>query len=283
MTLSKALRLVALLTTLAFIYAADSPPVVHDLFRATSAIGQCATLTPSPSLVCSYAIDYPFFLPAGYAATDLDTLAKSKLDDSRLSIAPVGCQIALKKLVCSNIFLKCQPGVDLTELSPYSTWNFGIYSDLVPVPIPSPGVPVPFQRPCKDVCDNANSQCFGLLKLFGLDQDCTATRDYSSGLIPVKPYQYDSTNNPAVCNSMTATFEVASAAEPYLGATKNGACAGIITTLFVPPGPAISPSLSVILLFLIKWRKYTNCSDDHFFRSLSNLQELYKLLLINNF
>ena len=43
-----------------------------------------------------------------------------------------------------------------------------------------------------------------------------------------------------MCNSVPAVFSIASTSEPYLQ-KENGACAGLVTDVFIPPGNFIVP------------------------------------------
>jgi len=105
-----------------------------------------------PFTECAGVVDYSF-----YNWTNLDNLnnlAKSKLSDPRISVLPVNCLLALKKITCANIYLKCP--------NPGNADSFdGIYN-------------LPFQRPCKSVCTATNTNCFNVLGLFDLNQNCTA-------------------------------------------------------------------------------------------------------------
>jgi len=190
----------------------------------------------------------------------LNSVANSLLNDSRLAVLPTACQSSLKKMVCSNIYLKCPQNINLTSPS-FSGWNIMIYTDILKELAPfvsknilkSPYIPLPFERPCRKVCDDVTNNCLGLLGLFGFGQDCSARYDYSHGSLSLlytlnaslhKPFQYDSSNNAQVCNYMNTTVPVAASKEPYLKATDpTGACYGITDYLFVPPGNKVSASL----------------------------------------
>lgn len=183
---------------------------------------------------CYNAVDYSFYIPAGLTVDYLESLARSALSNSGLSMLPNACQIALKKLVCSNIYLKCQPGIDLSN---FGTYNYMIYNE------GGLTIPMPFQRPCQSVCNNVNGNCLGLLGLLGLSQDCSARYDYSFGNIPYIPYRYDASNSSSVCNSMPSKFEIGSSMEPYIGGL-TGACYGIVDQMYVPPTSSISSALA---------------------------------------
>jgi hypothetical protein len=110
----------------------------------------CATLAATSTadglnLACLGVVDYSYYLPTNFSTSALNTIAKTQLADSKLAILPASCQVALKKLVCSNVYLKCPPNIVLTDTTTYAGWNFGIYSDV------GKAIPVPFQRPCKQV------------------------------------------------------------------------------------------------------------------------------------
>ena len=85
------------------------------------------------------------------------------------------------------------------------------------------------------VCTNVVQSCAGLFQ-----PNCSAVMDYSGGTVPLLPRKYDRTNDPAMCNRVPAVFALASASEPYLQKEK-GACAGLVTDVFIPPGSFISP------------------------------------------
>jgi hypothetical protein len=215
---------------------------VSKHFHTTATSPQCVSFAFSSALealtsTCGNAVDYPFYLPAGYSLNFLEKTARSLLNNTGLLILPNSCQVALKKQVCSNVYLKCQPGIDLTNTS---TYNYKIFSDF------SINVPMPFQRPCKSVCVNTNTECLGLLGLLGMTNDCDATYDYSQGAVGLLPYHYDSTNNSAQCNAMTKTFDVGASSEPYvMGAT--GACYGIVDNVYIPPSNKVSVHLAPLL------------------------------------
>jgi hypothetical protein len=97
------------------------------------------------NLACLGVVDYDFYLPNNFTSSALNTIAKTQLADSRLAILPSTCQVALKKLVCSNIYLKCSPNVVLTDTTRFTGWNFDIYADV------GKAYPLPFQRPSKQV------------------------------------------------------------------------------------------------------------------------------------
>jgi len=198
--------------------------------------GTCIRLSASTkedilTTVCHDVVDYDFYLPSSTNLSALNENARLKLSNNYYSILPTECTKALKRLVCSNIYLKC------------STGNTRIFSDI------GYPLPVPFARPCRSVCDDVNSKCLGLLNLFGLQQNCTAKYDYTFGtkVLPKYPYQYDQSNNNKYCTNVSSSFQIASTREPYIYSNSNGACAGIITELYIPPPSSINSSFSPIL------------------------------------
>ena len=64
--------------------------------------------------------------------------------------------------------------------------------------------------------------------------------DYSGGAVVHLPNKYDKLNDPVMCNIVPALFAVAGTSEPYLY-QKGGACAGLLTDVFIPPGNLLSP------------------------------------------
>ena len=211
--------------------------------------GTCLYLQPlttlqAQTIVCSQAVTYQYFLPTGVSQAQLNSIAISKLNSTQLTILPTSCQAAFINLICSSVYLKCMPGVDLTTPT-LSTWNTQIYPSSTYGPS---APPLPFQQPCVSVCNAITPACMGLNTLFGQSSpSCTARYDYSGGKVPVplsaQPYQYDqnAADNPNICNPMSplSSISVASTSEPYTGS----ACSGITTSLWVPPANIISNGL----------------------------------------
>jgi hypothetical protein len=201
---------------------------------------ECVRLTASNvqadlHVPCLGLVDYPFYLPSVLILESLNSLAYNKLNNIAFSVLPIGCQISVKKAVCSSIYLKCPSAFN--ELD-YATYNYDIFADI------NASFPLPFQRPCAKICENANNDCLGLLALFDSELDCFGRTDYSFGFYGslngiseyTFPHTYDKTNNQTKCNSMSAVIQVARAMEPYLYA-KNGACSGIISSsIYAPAG-----------------------------------------------
>jgi hypothetical protein len=221
--------------------------IISPLLASTS-IGQCVTLTPiseadALNITCLGVVDYKYFLPTTVSTVYLDQVARNQLSDPSLSSLPTQCQVSLKKAVCASVYLKCPANFSETD---FKTYNYKIFSDVNSV------YPLPFQRPCVSVCNNANSDCLGLLNLNNRALNCSATTDYSYGAFGVAysvpsypfPRTYDNIFGTSVCNAMPASNVVAGSSEPYIYAAKNGVCAGIISSLYVPPGNLLSSNVA---------------------------------------
>lgn len=87
---------------------------------------------------CGAAVDYSFYLKSGTTLSSLENAARTLLTDQRFVFSSTACLVNYKKLVCSNVYMKCQPGLIVSDIS---TYNQDIYSNH----------PVPFTRPCKQV------------------------------------------------------------------------------------------------------------------------------------
>ena len=85
------------------------------------------------------------------------------------------------------------------------------------------------------VCTNVVQSCAGLFQ-----PNCSAIFDYSDGAVSLFPRQYDRRNDLLMCNIVPAVFSIASTSEPYLQ-KGTGACAGLVTDVFIPPGNLVSP------------------------------------------
>jgi hypothetical protein len=199
----------------------------------STAPGTCSSALTSLSTkyACSNAVDYSFYVPGSSSLAALDNLATSKLNNSKLALLPASCLVALQKLVCGSVYLKCQPNITINNMF---TWNYGVYSDV------GIGLPVPVQRPCVSLCHNANDQCLGMLSLFGIAPNCTGRYDYSGGLINsthLQPYQYDQSDDTTQCSSVPAGISIGYSMESYRH-SDDGACAGITENIYVPPGSA---------------------------------------------
>ena len=229
------------------IFLISSICIISPSLAATS-IGQCVNLAQisqadALNITCLGVVDYKYFLPTAVSTVYLEQVARNQLSDPSLSSLPTQCQVSLKKAVCASVYLKCPPNFLETNLS---TYNYKIFSDVRSV------YPLPFQRPCVSICNNANRDCLGLLNLKKRALNCSATTDYSYGAFGVAyrvpsypfPRTYDSKFDTSVCNAMPAINTVAGTSEPYIHASKNGVCAGIVTSLYVPPGNLLSSNVA---------------------------------------
>lgn len=201
--------------------------VVFCVKSSFAVTGSCVNITGSRlSSLCYDVVDYEYFLPTGMSQAALDSAVSSSIG-SQLSILPQSCRNSLRKLACSQAFLKCH------------TNNFNIYSDLNLM------IPVPFERPCSSVCTSVDSACMGLLSFFGVSNNCSARYDYSYGRFPsLLPKRYDSSNNPSICNAMTSTATLSDTKENYIGGP-SGVCYGIVDKIYVPPASSLSSSFAV--------------------------------------
>jgi hypothetical protein len=114
-------------------------------------------------IACASVIDYVFYIPSGQTQVSLNNETIKKLNNSVITILPPTCQSAIRKVVCSSIYLKCFAGVDLNNKS---SWNSNIYADI------GVNLALPFYRPCKRLCTQMNSECFQHLRFMGVDFDC---------------------------------------------------------------------------------------------------------------
>ena len=87
---------------------------------------------------CGAAVDYNFYIKSGTTLSSLENDARGLLKETNFAISSSACLVNYKKLVCSNVYMKCQPGLVMNNSS---TYNKNIY----------PNHPVPFTRPCKQV------------------------------------------------------------------------------------------------------------------------------------
>ena len=215
------------------------------------------------SNTCGAVVDYPFYLSSNSSLTKLEAEARDLLGKEEFFFLTTECLANYKKLVCSNVYLKCQPGLVLSDTS---TYNQRIYSNLG-------SYRVPFTRPCQKVlkaysiydscdvrfrsnfmtfthscafhqqlCIDVADTCPGVIKT-----NCSAEFNYLEGKLNVShfPLQYDTANDAAICNTVPAVHEVASSSEPYLF-KQNGACSGIVSNIFISPGSFIVPTFTYL-------------------------------------
>lgn len=114
------------------------------LLATVLALDKCVQFTKEErnaiTSTCGSAVDYPFYLQDLSTLSSLETAARLLLADSEFIFLASDCLVNYKKLVCSNIYLECQPGVDFLNTT---TFNHDIYKNV--------SFPVPFRRPCKQV------------------------------------------------------------------------------------------------------------------------------------
>ena len=121
--------ILSFLSLLAIIVAAISSNVCYEF-----PISERYSLTSS----CGSAVDYSFYLKSGTTLAYLESKARLLLTDQRFVFSSTACLVNYKKLVCSNVYMKCQSGLIVGD---NSTYNKDIY----------PNHPVPFTRPCRQV------------------------------------------------------------------------------------------------------------------------------------
>ena len=116
-----------------------------NLIMASFALDSCVTFSAtektSMSNTCGAVVDYPFYLSSKSSLFKLEAEARDLLGKEEFFFLTTECLANYKKLVCSNVYLKCQPGLVLSDTS---TYNQRIYSDLG-------SYRVPFTRPCQKV------------------------------------------------------------------------------------------------------------------------------------
>ena len=224
----------------------------------------CHQFSPSEqsdiTSTCGAAVDYSFFLPKSSTLSSLEKAARSALGSNEFLLVSSKCLVDYKKLICGSIYLKCHPGVNLSDVTSFN-------NNLYPL---SSGPSVPFMRPCLQVCHYISfkfqwtlhrrkcvwrriliiaqvcrkvaESCLGIII-----PNCSAEFDYSFGRnqTSFQPQQYDTSNDVSQCNNVPALFQVAEHSEPYIF-KKNGACSGLISEVFIPPGTIISPSYSYL-------------------------------------
>lgn len=214
---------------------------VTQVHSYTFSQGRCITpsFTVNKRLVnpCQLAVQYSFYLPPGKTPLDLINSVNARLNASFILSYPVACQQAMLKHYCSTTFLKCQPGVSLTN---NATYNYQIYQNDTGNYL---GVPV--QRPCATVCTNLLTKCTGgLFTKFDKTPNCYEKYDYSFGIYSTAtlPYRFDF-NGTSKC--FTATDNPLPG--PYESYNRSAhACKGLINNLYMPPGNKLNSTFTVL-------------------------------------
>jgi len=178
-------------------------------------------------MFCSGVVDYSFILPLGLSKQSLESYVRAE-SQRAIPLASTQCQSDIKRVICAKYYLPCLANVVADDYTTYQ-WIGSI--------------PIPYKRPCQSLCiattyfGDANS-CHGLLEYLGINFQCSGT------VLGLPITEFDSTNDPSTCNSLTSTANslvVASPTEPYVGKT----CAGIADQYYVvaPPDPSFAPLL----------------------------------------
>lgn len=192
--------------------------------------------------MCGPIINYPFFLPANKSITDIITKINLGLSDTSIHSLPVSCQESIVKIVCAKAFLKCIPDVKLSNIS---TYDHTTYSSEVGV-----SFPIPFQRPSVSLCDDLLLKCSYFSELLLPTMNCsTQAYDYSFGALNASqlPLEFDPIASSSNSNIIAATIlSLGADSELYLRQS-DGACAGIVTDIYIPPASLVSSALPPLL------------------------------------
>lgn len=205
-------------------------------YAVTFSDGSCQTLPATSDArrvnPCAKVVTYPFYVLPTSSLSAMQAKANGALNNSLLMQYPAFAPLYVN-YVCAKIYLRCVPDVALSDPTTYSTQ---VYQDL------GQSFALPFQIPCKSVCDSMLVASPNLVKLlFGLNAGtCTGTYDYSYGAITaVTPTRFDSTNTAGQCFT-TTTLTVGGPVEKYRGSF----CKGLVDDIFIPPGNVLLPILA---------------------------------------
>eukprot|EP01039_Chlorochromonas_danica_P009502 gene9502-10504_t len=208
--------------------------------------GSCQQLqgTSAERLVnpCSSVVTYSFYVAPGKTLSYYQTLARNALNSSMLQAVPSNCGESMVALVCSQIYLKCYPGLNFAN---QSSLNFEIYLEV------NRTFPLPFTRPCGSLCFNTLKYCnTTLLSLFGLP-NCKSDRfDYSRGLVvtSTQPHRYElgaRNDNPQFCHT-TQLVAFAPQKETYLHEDDGSFCGSYASEIFISGGTTLNSSWTVL-------------------------------------
>ncbi|KAG5175635.1 hypothetical protein JKP88DRAFT_274514 [Tribonema minus] len=194
-----------------------------------SAAAVCSQTYPAGlTQLCSGVVDYPYYLPDGYTAETLGTIALTAVSSAALSLLSATCQRDIKLLVCANVYKKCVPNIDLAN---YATWTPVSYNGVNSV--------LPFERPCKSLCTAttaAGTSCKGLLEALGAGKNCAAIDPATH--FPVYA------EAPQACNALTAAAARTAVAGMKEAYRPGGVCEGIVETTYVPGAPKLNAALA---------------------------------------
>ncbi len=203
--------------------------------------GSCQKLTGSRLLnPCVGVVDYDFFLPYGVSSTSLITLVNSRLNTTILPNFRMECQTRIVRLVCSNVYLKCVDGVNLTD---YSTYNYDISRETTATKLYG----LPFLRPCGSACTEISQYCTGLGRLIP-QLNCSEKYDYSQGFSKASwPKRYEISNNQSRCYAANLVT-LSGPKEKYFVNYTNPVCSGLIDDFYIPPADRLNPKFSPLQL-----------------------------------
>jgi hypothetical protein len=231
------LLLLALLTTLCDPLLAVFNPV------AVFGSGSCKTLSPAGRLQnpCAGIVNYSYYVPATKSDAQLAALARATLNSTLIPSVSMSCQQHVVRYACSQIYLKCQPGLDLSNASTYNSLVYPAATTIT----------VPFQRPCKSVCTEFPGNCTGagLLVAFPLVASaakCSSLTTAYLGSTAPSVATFHPNDNKDQCHA-PSTPSLAGAVETYDKTSPTAVCAAFVDTFYVPPGTKINPTYAALL------------------------------------
>jgi hypothetical protein len=114
-----------------------------SLFVVASGAGTCKMLLTGTAAVderimlqnpCARIVNYEYYLPNSTTDEQLAAQVKGALTNELLQM-PTSCRASVIALVCTTAYLGCKADIDLENPQ---TYNFAIYTGVVPRPIPIP-------------------------------------------------------------------------------------------------------------------------------------------------
>lgn len=212
-------------------------------FYHTSGAASCATLpiTAVGRLAnpCVGVVNYEFYVPNGLSLAHLQKAASDALNNTQLLGLTPNCQGALVRYACSLVYRKCQPNINLADLS---TYNYYIYSNDTGILT----VPLPIQRPCVSVCTSLSSLCADPLYVMasgGFPSCYGKYRYFTQNLALPLPFQYDLKNDNTQCYT-PQLIPLSGPTEKYIrGSTP---CNGIVDEYIVLPGNRLNANFTVL-------------------------------------
>jgi hypothetical protein len=193
--------------------------------------GQCVSF-PANALrlvnPCVGVVTYPFYVAQGDSVYSMQTQANEALSSPILLQYPDFASHYIQ-YVCTKIYLKCNPNINLQNSS---TYNTEIYQHDLGVKYA-----IPFQRPCNSICTSMVASASSFLKMnWKINSTaCQLKYDYSFGNFSGGlPYFFDQTNS-SYCYTTPLT-KIGGPVEKYAGSF----CKGLVNTFIVPPANMLS-------------------------------------------